>query len=300
MDAFPFDPDETLDTDGDGVGNNRDTDDDNDGVADADDDLPLNPNEVGDNDSDGIGDRADTDDDNDGILDDVDLDADGDGWLDQITELLNGDRTSLKLMMTRESATPDLDWYLPGQYDPVIELHADGTYEGFHGAIGEVGDWHWDPLGQAVELQAHRGRVLWLDVSQSGLVWPDNPGSTIRLRDDDQGRSMYLTEDDLTGVMDLGILEQLFAEDRMSYRSDADFRVMAFPTRTLTFKQVPMTKRGFDIEMREENHFVAMQDRRRLDDWVSDQEGNAQLGEFMRCYVTEPSLGSIPGGFDAL
>ena len=56
-----------------------------------------------------------------------------------------------------------------------------------------------------------------------------------------------------------------------------------------------MTKRGFDIEMREENHFVAMQDRRRLDDWVSDQEGNAQLGEFMRCYVTEPSLGSIPG-----
>ena len=96
-------------------------------------------------------------------------DADGDGWLDQITELLNGDRTSLKLMMTRESATPDLDWYLPGQYDPVIELHADGTYEGFHGAIGEVGDWRWDPLGQAVELQAHRGRVLWVDISQSGL-----------------------------------------------------------------------------------------------------------------------------------
>ena len=73
---------------------------------------------MGDNDSDGIGDRADTDDDNDGILDDVDPDADGDGWLDQITELLNGDRTSLKLMMTRESATPDLDWYLPGQYRP--------------------------------------------------------------------------------------------------------------------------------------------------------------------------------------
>ena len=60
-----------------------------------------------------------------------------------------------------------------------------------------------------------------------------------------------------------------------------------------------MTKRGFDIEMREENHFVAMQDLRRLDDWVEDQEGNAQLGEFMRCYVTEPSLGSITWGFDA-
>ena len=182
----------------------------------------------------------------------------------------------------------------------MIELHADGTYEGFHGAIGEVGDWRWDPVGQAVELQAHRGRVLWLDVSQSDLVNPDRSGSTIRLRDDDQGRSMYLTEDDLTGVMDLAVLEQLFAEERMHpLRRDADFRVMAFPTRTLTFKQAPMTKRGFDIEMREENHFVAMQDRRRLDDWVLDQEGNAQLGEFMRCYVTEPSLGSIPGGFDA-
>ncbi len=34
-DAFPLDPNETLDTDGDGVGNNADIDDDNDGMPDA-------------------------------------------------------------------------------------------------------------------------------------------------------------------------------------------------------------------------------------------------------------------------
>ena len=34
-DAFPFDPDETVDSDLDGVGNNADTDDDNDGVLDV-------------------------------------------------------------------------------------------------------------------------------------------------------------------------------------------------------------------------------------------------------------------------
>ena len=42
-DAFPLDPDETVDTDGDGVGNNADGDDDGDGVADADDPHPLDP-----------------------------------------------------------------------------------------------------------------------------------------------------------------------------------------------------------------------------------------------------------------
>ena len=40
-DAFPQDPDESVDTDGDGIGNNADTDDDNDGVADTDDACPL-------------------------------------------------------------------------------------------------------------------------------------------------------------------------------------------------------------------------------------------------------------------
>ena len=40
-DAFPQDPDESVDTDGDGIGNNADTDDDNDGVFDTDDACPL-------------------------------------------------------------------------------------------------------------------------------------------------------------------------------------------------------------------------------------------------------------------
>lgn len=41
VDAFPDDPNETLDTDGDGVGNNADLDDDGDGIADVDDSTPL-------------------------------------------------------------------------------------------------------------------------------------------------------------------------------------------------------------------------------------------------------------------
>ena len=40
-DAFPQDPDESVDTDGDGTGDNADTDDDNDGVSDIDDSCPL-------------------------------------------------------------------------------------------------------------------------------------------------------------------------------------------------------------------------------------------------------------------
>ncbi|GJM24307.1 MAG: hypothetical protein DHS20C16_07220 [Phycisphaerae bacterium] len=43
-DAFPEDPNESVDTDGDGEGNQADTDDDNDGVIDEDDPEPLNAN----------------------------------------------------------------------------------------------------------------------------------------------------------------------------------------------------------------------------------------------------------------
>jgi hypothetical protein len=51
QDAFPYDPDESLDTDGDGEGNNADTDDDNDGMPDTWElDYGLNPlkNDAGD------------------------------------------------------------------------------------------------------------------------------------------------------------------------------------------------------------------------------------------------------------
>ncbi len=68
-DAFPFDPNESIDTDNDGIGNNTDPDDDNDTVLDVDDAFPLDPNESVDTDNDGIGNNADPDDDNDGVLD---------------------------------------------------------------------------------------------------------------------------------------------------------------------------------------------------------------------------------------
>ena len=91
-DAFPFDANETVDTDGDGIGNNGDEDDDGDGYLDEIDPYPL------DTDNDGLSNDIDDDDDGDGILDvddaypfdtdndgsrnDVDEDDDNDGLLD--------------------------------------------------------------------------------------------------------------------------------------------------------------------------------------------------------------------------
>ena len=72
-DAFPFDPSETIDTDGDGTGDNSDGDDDGDGVSDEQDALPLNAAETLDADADGLGDNEDPDDDNDGAPDVVDF-----------------------------------------------------------------------------------------------------------------------------------------------------------------------------------------------------------------------------------
>ncbi|MCH6259045.1 hypothetical protein MLD52_20990, partial [Puniceicoccaceae bacterium K14] len=68
-DAFPNDPNETVDTDSDGTGDNADTDDDGDGVEDSEDAFPLNPAESKDTDEDGIGDNEDPDDDGDDVLD---------------------------------------------------------------------------------------------------------------------------------------------------------------------------------------------------------------------------------------
>ena len=64
-DAFPDNPEESLDSDLDGIGNNSDPDDDNDTRPDNADLFPLDPAEWADADNDGIGDNADPDDDND-------------------------------------------------------------------------------------------------------------------------------------------------------------------------------------------------------------------------------------------
>jgi gliding motility-associated-like protein len=106
QDAFPNDPDETMDTDGDGIGNNLDSDDDNDGIADSEDldndndnytdqdeqaagTDPYDPTDIpSDFDQDGVSDASDLDDDNDGVNDSEDAfpfdpletkDTDGDG-----------------------------------------------------------------------------------------------------------------------------------------------------------------------------------------------------------------------------
>ena len=68
-DTFPYDPSETIDTDGDGVGNNADNDDDDDGVNDASDAFPLDSTETLDTDGDGVGNNTDNDDDGDGVDD---------------------------------------------------------------------------------------------------------------------------------------------------------------------------------------------------------------------------------------
>lgn len=90
-DDFPFNPNETIDSDNDGVGDNGDLDDDGDGVDDVDDAFPLDPDEAFDTDGDGTGNGADTDDDDDGVLDLNDAcpldpgetrDSDGDGICD--------------------------------------------------------------------------------------------------------------------------------------------------------------------------------------------------------------------------
>ena len=111
FDAFPLDPEESLDSDNDGIGNNADLDDDNDSFNDNVDAFPLDPAASIDTDNDGMPDEwnigatnthlsdtelvLDSDDDNDGVDDLNDafplysaaaLDYDGDGMPDSWNE----------------------------------------------------------------------------------------------------------------------------------------------------------------------------------------------------------------------
>ena len=123
-DAFPNDPNETVDTDGDGTGDNADTDDDGDGVPDVDDAFPLDENESVDTDGDGTGDNADTDDDGDGVadvddafpLDDTEsVDTDGDGTGDNADTDDDGD------------GVPDVDDAFPLDENEDTDTDGDGT-----------------------------------------------------------------------------------------------------------------------------------------------------------------------------
>jgi VCBS repeat-containing protein len=99
-DAFPTDPNETVDTDDDGIGDNSDPDIDGDGVPNEDDAFPLDKNEWNDTDGDGIGDNSDPDIDGDGYLNADDAspydplewnDTDGDGIGDNSDPDIDGD-----------------------------------------------------------------------------------------------------------------------------------------------------------------------------------------------------------------
>jgi CSLREA domain-containing protein len=78
-DAFPLDPNESVDTDGDGIGNNADTDDDGDGQSDVNETAcgsnPLDAaSKSADADGDSLPDCVDADDDNDNVPDSCDVD----------------------------------------------------------------------------------------------------------------------------------------------------------------------------------------------------------------------------------
>ena len=145
VDTFPLDPSESVDTDGDGVGNNADTDDDNDGVSDVTDAAPENGDVQADSDGDGIDDALDGDDDNDSVPDEFDADADGDGFIDELKGLLDGDLSSLTLVVSGPAAgDAALDRYKRGDA-PVIVLSRGGSYVG-HGAWQEErGAWRHVP-----------------------------------------------------------------------------------------------------------------------------------------------------------
>ncbi|MGB0715590.1 MAG: hypothetical protein ACPGXK_06925 [Phycisphaerae bacterium] len=118
-DAFPTDPQESVDTDGDGIGNNADEDDDGDGVNDVDDEFPFDAAEQMDSDFDGVGDNADAfpndrtetiDSDGDGVGDNADtfpLDSRRSG-MDE-SEFNTGPRTTGGLCGTMEVVA----WFMP-------------------------------------------------------------------------------------------------------------------------------------------------------------------------------------------
>ncbi|MBT6454836.1 MAG: hypothetical protein HOK37_04765 [Gammaproteobacteria bacterium] len=168
-DAFPTNPDETIDTDGDGFGNNFDSDDDNDGLSDfaetsavvktdplkpdtdgdSCNDLvdthPLNPLNV-DTDGDSLNNDCDPDDDGDGIDDSLDVfpldnteanDTDGDGIGDNSDPDIDNDG-----VLNAEDAFP---------FDPTEWLDTD------HTGVGDNADTDDDDDGVPDQIEILNG-----------------------------------------------------------------------------------------------------------------------------------------------
>jgi cell surface hyaluronidase len=179
LDAFPRNPNESVDSDGDGTGDNQDLDDDNDGVPDIGDAFPLNLREQLDSDLDGIGNNEDLDDDNDGFPDLVDafpfdtdehLDTDSDGIGDNTDEDDDNDGLPDTLEIANGlsqliAIDPKLDSDGDGQSD-LLEMNA-GTER-----LNANSHFEWSlskRLGQSPEitLQVQTGRTYRLQAAQS-------------------------------------------------------------------------------------------------------------------------------------
>ncbi len=119
QDAFPYDKNETTDTDGDGIGNNADTDDDNDGISDTDElKYGLNPLDAN----------------------DAQADSDGDGIsnLDEITQGTNPKDASSHLQLTLEKID-DLYLYPNGTISYLLHYNSSVTGEiSWHTTVADV------------------------------------------------------------------------------------------------------------------------------------------------------------------
>jgi uncharacterized repeat protein (TIGR01451 family) len=156
-DAFPLDAAESTDTDNDGIGNNADSDDDNDGVADEEDDLPLTPDESVDTDQDGTGNNADSDDDNDGVADSDDafpLDPD---------ESVDTDGDGIGNNADTDDDNDGVDDAQPDKC-PLVSNPDQANKDG-------------DTFSDACD-DAHAviGDVVWFDQDNNGIQGPDEPG----------------------------------------------------------------------------------------------------------------------------
>ncbi len=198
LDAFPFDPAETVDTDGDGIGDNADTDDDGDGVVDISDAFPLDPTEVLDTDGDGIGNNADTDDDADGVPDVSDVfpldatrsalvDGDLDGW-DAAYDPDDADNTIP--VETFASQDPDGDGVPnaspPAKVGAVVDADDDGdgvddVLDAFPLDPTETADLDGDNIGDNADPDVDGDLVANADdlFPRDGTEWADTDGDGI-------------------------------------------------------------------------------------------------------------------------